>query len=230
MITITAKQLFKKIESDYKEYFNTWSYDGYYYMPVEGQYDDKGNLVYGTDKEYEYLKDNLYVSNIDNYVIKTPSFTSYNGVSYFGIGKYDYLHTLYGNTFYKPATFMRASDLRVLTYEPYNTTYLKQFCIEQANTGFDFAKITYAGTLSYQLWKMCQHTQETIADLLNAYLDTLSIYEFNPVLQNNGQIYTANVFTKRKDNVGKFYGDNIAYKFKKNFGNKPMNKEVKIKK
>lgn len=194
---------------EYVDAYNNVQYS-YHVYPIEGKYDKNGLLEPGSDYEYEYLKEILYMSNIDNHGIKSPSFNTYN-MSYFAVGKPEYINSLYGNTFYNKRRFIKASDINLISYEPFSVTYIKPFCTSHANEGFDYSIVNNPTTSAYKLWKTCQHTQELIGELLNAYLKTIDIYEFNPVLHTNEVIYSDNVFKKRHVNSGKFYGDIISY-------------------
>lgn len=186
-------------------------YIGCYYKPIEEDED-----------EFQYMRENLFYVDNDNYGIKKPSFISYynsytgNVLSYFSCGKYEYLHALYGSTFYTKRRTIRASELRRLEYEPFHQTYLRAFCSNDYTGQYEYGWINDPTHITYKLYKSCQHTQELAASLINAYLASNIIYEFNPVLHNNGEVYTSNVFKKRYENTGKFYGAQVAYSEVKN--------------
>ena len=194
------------------------SYLGYYYKPIEGQKNEYGVIIPGTNDEYEYVATYLNVCNIDNYGIKNRSFTSYYNAytkfssTYFSSGKREYVHSLYGNTFYNWRTFLKFAYINTIAYEPFNATYLKTFCENNSRQDlYNYNWITEPGHTSYKLWKSCQNVQAIAASAVLAYLKTKSQYIFKPIIDNNGLIYTSNVFKECLENTGKFYGAYISY-------------------
>lgn len=194
------------------------SYLSYYYKPIEGNVNEYGAIIAGTDNEKEYVSTYLNICNIDDYGVKKPSFTTYyNNVtkftsSYFSSGKPEYVHTLYGNTFYNWRTFMKYAYINTMAYEPFAATYLKTFCENDPRQDiYNYGWITEPGHSSYKLWKSCQNVQAIAASAVISYLSNKTQYMFKPILANNGSIYTSNVFEECFENTGRFYGSKISY-------------------
>lgn len=194
------------------------SYMSYYYKPIEGVKNIYGGVDISTTYEFEHVSTYLNVCNIDNYGVKKLSYTTWTNpvtllsTSYFSSGKPEYVHSLYGNTFYNWRTFMKFAYINTMAYEPFDATYLKTFCDNGHRQDiFNYGWIYEPGNMTYKLWKSCQNVQAIAASAVLSYVANQTQYMFKPIIAHNDIIYSANSFVECFDNTGRFYGSKISY-------------------
>lgn len=210
------------------------SYDASYSTLINSSIINTG----GYENIPQYLKDNLYVHSLDNAQNEFYSayhMEEYNGETfgYLTVMNTQYNDVTNGNTFYVSHKFFKNSYIQS-SRDAFDPEYLRSYInakrrddlsvneLEFSYWNFDDisnpaywdknGNVTEPTAYACYLYKECNEHKQYVGQKLCAYIENKSSideYQFNPIMDNNGEAYVTNVFTAIDSITGRFYGDFI---------------------
>ena len=205
------------------------SYDNSYDLNKNSYILNVPGLNDNNKTDLKYLKDNLYYRSFDDSInVFNSSFIS--NKSYLSSGKHGYENILYGNNWYVKHDFIKASYLGKLKDENFSYSYLQSYIEERITYDMSYKGYSYwkyedinnpenydeygnvinPKAYACYLYKECNDYKKKIGSYVISYANTnFNEFEFVPISENNGKIYTIDTFKERTEYTSRFYGDNI---------------------